>query len=90
MGNAATREDRLNFRLNAAHKRLIERAASALGQSVTEFAVSSLVRDARKALHENETTVLSDRDRELFLAMLDAEPNEELKRAARAYGRQRA
>lgn len=87
-----TERDRLNFRLCRQHKTLIERAATTLGQSLTEFAVGSLVRDARAVLHEQETTVLSDRDRRVFLSMLEAkgEPNEALKTAARLYRRQRA
>jgi len=91
MGNVSATKERLNFRLPREHKRLIERAASSLGQSVTEFAVSNLVRDARRALREEEVTVLSDRDRDLFLSLLESppKPNEALKRAAKRYRRQR-
>jgi uncharacterized protein (DUF1778 family) len=92
MPGATTRKERLNFRLDRQHKVLIERAASTVGQSLTEFALSHLIRDAQAVLREQETTVLSDRDRRVFLSMLeaDAEPNEALKRAARIYRRQRA
>ena len=92
MPSAATRKDRLNFRLDRRHKTLIERAATTAGQSVTEFAVSHLVKEARSVLREQETAVLSDRDRRVFLSMLeaDAEPNADLKRAARIHRRQRA
>ena len=91
MPNTTTR-DRLNFRLCRQHKALIERAAMTLGQSITEFAVGSLVRDAHAVLRQQETTVLSDRDRRAFLSMLEgkAEPNAALQTAARLYRRQRA
>jgi uncharacterized protein (DUF1778 family) len=82
----------MNFRLDRQHKALIEKAASTAGQSVTEFAVSHLIRDARTVLHEHEVTVLSDRDRHVFLSVLeaDAEPNDALREAAKTYRRHRA
>jgi len=82
---------RLSFRLNERHKRLIERAARSLGQTVTEYAVPTLIAEARETLHKSHTTELSQRDSELFLAMLDsdAEPNKALKRAADTYRPQR-
>lgn len=76
----------LNFRLRHDLKDLIEQAASELGQSVTEFAVSSLVRDAREVIQQSQQTRLSNRDRAIFLKLLDqadARPNKALKAAAR-------
>ncbi len=92
MSNTTARRDRMNFRLDRQHKLLIERAASTMGQSVTEFALSHLVRDAQEVLREQEVTVLSNRDREIFLSVLESasEPNEALKKAAKSYRRQRA
>jgi len=92
MPSATTGKDRLNFRLDRQLKTLIERAATSMGQSVTEFAVSNLVKDARSVLRQQETARLSDRDRRVFLSMLDAaaEPNAALKKAASIYRRQRA
>jgi len=83
---------RLDFRLSADLKLLIERAASLMGQTVTEYAVSRLAQTARQDVQEHEVRVLSDRDREAFLAMLasDAEPNEAMRRAARRYKGRRA
>ena len=88
-----TREpDHLWLRLQPEHKALIQRAAAAAGQSVAEFAVSHLVQDARAVLGGRHVTVLSARDWDLFMSMLDAtpEPNEALKKAAETYRRQRA
>ena len=81
---------RLNFRLPGNLKALIEQAATELGQSVTDFAISSLVRDAREVLQQSQRTRLTDRDRDIFLAMLDkvdARPNAALKAAAGRYKR---
>jgi uncharacterized protein (DUF1778 family) len=83
---------RLDFRLNRQVKEVIEQAAAVSGQSVSEFAVSALYRTAREVLEREQTTRLSNRDRGVFLAMLDsdAKPNNALKRAARRYKSRRA
>ncbi len=78
---------RLDFRLNRQVKEVIEQAAAVSGQSVSDFAVSALYRMAKEVLDREQTTRLSNRDRDVFLAMLDsdAKPNEALKRAAKKY-----
>lgn len=79
---------RLNFRLSSDLKTLIEEAAAALGQSVSDYAVSTLVRNARTVLQQTQATELSNRDRDLFLALLDdtdAKPNKALSDAAKLY-----
>jgi uncharacterized protein (DUF1778 family) len=77
---------RLDFRLTRELKELIEQAACVTGQSVSDFALSVLTENARRVLREHSTRVLSNRDRDRFLAMLDeGEPNEALKKAARRY-----
>jgi len=88
MPKKATRQARLNFRLSAELKEMIEAAAAHRGQSVSDFAISTLVQSARGVIHEHDVTVLSNRDRDLFLALLDdagAKPNEALKKAAERY-----
>jgi uncharacterized protein (DUF1778 family) len=82
------RDARLNFRLPADLKVVIEEAAAALGQSVSDFAVSTLVRQARSVLEQRNVTALGDRDRDRFVALLDdaeARPNAALLKAARRY-----
>jgi len=84
-------EARLNFRLPEDLKRTIEDAAAELGQSVSDFAVSTLVQTARKVIQDRNATFLSRRDREAFMAMLDdksARPNQALAAAARRYKKQ--
>ena len=85
---AATRNDaRLDFRLTRKSKHLIDRAVGLTGQTITEFAISALVDKARQVLEQEHLRVLSDRDRDVFLAMLDADirPNAALRRAAQRY-----
>ena len=78
---------RMDFRLSAEHKSLIERAASVDGQTVSNFAISSLVKAAEEAIRRATNRALSARDSQAFLEMLEsnAEPNAALKAAARRY-----
>ncbi len=90
MPAASKSSSRLNFRLPAEHKDAIERAAASLGQSVSDFAVSTLVQTARRIIQQSDATVLSDRDRDRFLAALDnvkARPNRALSKATQRYKR---
>lgn len=83
---------RLNFRVPQAAKEIIERAALASGLTITDFAISALLQSAQETLDRQAQRQLSDRDRDLFLAMLDRdpEPNEALKNAARRFKRLKA
>ena len=83
---------RLDFRLNRQVKEVIEQAAAVSGQSVSDFAVSALYRTAKEVLEREQTARLSNRDRDVFIAMLDsdAKPNDALKRAAKRYKSRRA
>jgi uncharacterized protein (DUF1778 family) len=86
---AATKQvARLNIRLDQEIKRSIEEAAAHMGQTVSDFATSSLVQAARKVIQERNVTRLSERDRQLFAAMLEDEsskPNSALVRASKRY-----
>lgn len=78
---------RLNFRLPSEAKEKIKRAAIAEGLTITDFAVHALINIADEVLERHYTRRLSDRDRDIFLALLDAddEPNEALKSAFQAH-----
>lgn len=85
---AARNDARLNVRLPAELKRTIEEAALQLGQTVSEFAVSTLTRSARQVIQEEYVTTLTQRDWERFTALIDDEsaaPNAALKAAANRY-----
>lgn len=81
------RSGRLECRLAPEAKALIQRAAAICGRSLTDYSVSRLIQAATQDIRQQETTVLSDRDRDIFFALLreDAEPNEAMKRAAAHY-----
>ena len=73
----ATKTARVEVRLPPESKKIIEQAAQLLGLTLTEFASSRLVSLARQTIQEHNITKLTNRDRDIFLAMLDAddEPN---------------
>lgn len=86
-----TRNARLDFRLSPRHRRIIERAASLTGQSISDFAVTSLVHAAQSTLERAAVTQLTARDRDRFLKLIDsdAKPNKALRAAARNYRKNR-
>lgn len=78
----------LTLRLPSESKQAIEDAASLAGQTVTDFAISALTQSARSLIQEQNSTVLSKRDRDIFMRLLDrtdAKPNKALAAAARRY-----
>lgn len=88
MSTNSRSDARLNFRLSNDLKVVIEQAAGYLGQSVSEFAVSTLVRSAQNVIEQHDRTELSKKDRDVFLALLDdvdAAPNADLAAAAEKY-----
>lgn len=82
----AERTDRLDFRLTATNRKLIERAARLLGQPLTSFAVQVLVEQAEKVIAQDTNRKLSTRDWKRFLEVLDgATVSPALARAAKRY-----
>ncbi len=82
---------RLNFRLAGELKKTIEEAAAQMGQTVSDFAISTLVQTARRILHEQQVTRLSERDRRVFAEVLDdqsTKPNQVLVKAVKRYRKQ--
>jgi|SRR5579862_8688644 len=81
---------RLEARVTADQKRLIERAAHLRGTTVTDFVVESAQQAATETIKEFETLVLRDRAREIFVnAILNPPvPNEAARAAAQRYKEQ--
>lgn len=89
--HVSTHSDRLDFRLTAANRRLIERAAMARGLPLTAFAVQALVTEAERVLEQESRRRLSERDWKRFVQLLEndtvAAP---LAKAARRFKKARA
>ena len=90
MATESNQDVQLTVTLPGELTRVIETAASHLGQTTSEFAISTLVRTAHEIIRQRDCTELSNRDRDIFLAALsnlDAEPTEALRAAAKEYKR---
>ncbi len=81
------RGERLETRVTADQKRLIEHAAALQGRSVTDFVLSSLQDAARRAIDEYQRLELSVRDSQaLVQALIEPQPvNERLNDTVRRY-----
>ncbi|HME68288.1 MAG TPA: DUF1778 domain-containing protein [Myxococcota bacterium] len=78
---------RIDVRVNEDTKSLIERAACAMGQSVTDFVLNSAMEKSTRVISDTEVIRLSVRDSQRFLNALDANtaPNDKLMKAAAIY-----
>ena len=76
-----TNSERINLRASTEAKRVIENAASLLGTTVSAFMLGQAYEAAKRVLAEHELLILSARDRDQLLALLDnpSAPNAELR-----------
>src|SRR3954453_9740298 len=84
----STRDERIDLRISSELKRLIEQAATLSGMTTSNFIASTVVARSREVVREAETIRLSNRDRDIFLALLndkDARPNAAMLKAARLH-----
>jgi len=66
------REERLEVRLTAAAKRLLQRAASARGQSISAFMLDSGISAAEETLADRREFRIPAKTYDAFVAALDA------------------
>jgi uncharacterized protein (DUF1778 family) len=88
--SARTRAERLETRVTAEQKSLIERAAALQGRTLTDFVLTSVQDAARRAIEEHQQLALSVRDSEAFVdALLNPQPvNDRLRETVRRYREQ--
>lgn len=81
------KDRRIDLRLDATQKALLEAAAAVTGQSLMSFIVSNSLKVAQGVLQEYRASELSLADSEKFLRLLEdpAEPNDALVNAARRH-----
>ena len=86
-----TRGARLEARVSATQKSLLQQAAALSGRTLSEFVVASAQDAARRVIAEHESIRLSREEQLAFVKALlnPPQPNARLKRAAKVY-RQRA
>ena len=76
---------RIDLRADINQKTILEQAAELKHVSLSSYILASSLKQAQLDLAENETLMLSNRDRDLVMAALEnpPEPNEALKRLFR-------
>jgi uncharacterized protein (DUF1778 family) len=82
-----TRAQRLEARVTAEQKTLIEHAAALQGRTVTDFVLTSVQDAARRAIEQHRQLELSVRDSQAFVdALLNPKPvNDRLRDTVRRY-----
>ncbi len=75
------KDSRVDFRVSDVQKSLLERAAEIKHLSLSSYILSSSIKQAELDIAENEMLILSNRDRDLVMSVLEnpPEPNEALK-----------
>jgi uncharacterized protein (DUF1778 family) len=88
-GRNRVRSERLEARVTASQKDLIERAAALQGRSVTDFVLASVQEAAQRAIEQHQRLDLSMRDSEAFVdALLNPRPvNDRLRETVSRYRR---
>lgn len=77
----AVNGERIDFRANINQKAILERAAEIKHISLSSYVLTSSLKQAQIDLAENETLILSNKDRDFIMNLLEnpPEPNEALK-----------
>jgi uncharacterized protein (DUF1778 family) len=85
--NNLGRSARLDVRMPPQTRELVERAADLQGMSLTQFTESAMIEKANTVIAQHEKTVLTRRDQERFLALMeeDNKPNDALAQAIDKY-----
>ena len=83
------RRERLETRVTADQKSLIEHAAALQGRTVTDFVLTSVQEAARRAIEEHQRLDLSVRDSQVFVdALINQQPvNDRLRDTVQRYRR---
>lgn len=66
------KDERINLRLKHSAKKILERAASFEGQTVSKFVLSSALARAEKTFQKHETMMLNTGEAEAFFEALSA------------------
>lgn len=84
---ARRRAERLEARVTAEQKAMIERAAALEGRSITDFVLTSVQDAAKRAIAEHEVIQLSVRDSQAFVNALltPREPGKKMRERVAAY-----
>ena len=87
-----SKHDRLQLRLDAQSKRILQRAANHRRKSLTQFVLSTALEEAEKIVREETVVTLSEPDWTIFYEALTnpPAPNAALRKAYRRYRKSNA
>ena len=85
------KQDRVEFRTSHQEREQIEKAAAFLGMNISAYLRMVALERSTEVIKNSRTLLLSDRDRDVFLAALERppNPNKNLKKAFTEYRRLR-
>jgi uncharacterized protein (DUF1778 family) len=69
-----SKDSRLDLRVTLEQKELLERAAAIKGVSLSAYTLSHLLPAARQDIDSHEKLILSNRDRDLFMSVMENPP----------------
>jgi uncharacterized protein (DUF1778 family) len=72
--SAQAKTSRIDLRVTQEQKELLERAASLKGISLSAYTLLHILPVAQKEIDTHERLVLSDRDRDLFMSVMENPP----------------
>lgn len=92
MAETHTKEDRLQVRVDAHSRSLLQRAADYSHKSLSQFVLSTALEKAEQVVNDNELITLSNRDWSVFYDALNKPPapNAKLKQAFKRYKKARS
>jgi uncharacterized protein (DUF1778 family) len=87
-----SKQDRLQLRLDARSKRILQRAANYRRKSLTQFVLSTALEEAEKVVREETVVTLTEPDWNIFYEALTnpPAPNAALRKAYRRYRKSHA
>jgi uncharacterized protein (DUF1778 family) len=89
---AESKQDRLQLRLDARSKHILQRAANFRRKSLSQFVLSTALEEAEKVVREETVVTLSEADWKVFYDALvtPPAPNAALRKAYRKYRKSNA
>ncbi len=81
---ATSRNQRLNLRIDAKSKSLLQNAAQASGVSLSDFVLQTATERAQQVIQAHQIVELSQQATQRFIAALEQPASEALKRLAKA------
>jgi uncharacterized protein (DUF1778 family) len=74
MSELSAKDSRIDLRVTQEQKELLEKAATLRGISLSSYTLFHLLNAAKQDIEAHEKLILSDRDRDLFMSVMENPP----------------